>query len=1174
MQSAEDTQDIHDTRITLYECPEGQDARMLINKARELMREDRILVHVAIDDARVNTLEHQIRFFGPDVKLRSFPAWDCLPYDRVSPSNDLMAQRMATLHDLTIWERQKERHPRILLTTVNAITQKVPPRDLFKKASFHAKTGDDLDIQKLQDFLERCGYLRTDTVRDSGEYSIRGGIIDVFPAGYARPFRLDLFGDQIETIKRFDPETQTSLKTVKNFAIKPSKEYILDDISIQRFRAGYREIFGIPSSIDMLYASISEGRRYNGMEHWLPLFYEELDTLSAYTKNCAITLDPHIDQAQSERYDQIQDFYQSRKTIEASQTQKKSKDVSLSGSTYHPLKPESLYLTQDNWREMTKQAEILSPFADPAHDKEHPDITRGRDFADIRAQPDGDVFQALSEYIKQFKPEQKILITSLTEGGRERLKGLMEHDGYANLKPISTFDDLKKVKSGNIAMGLLDLAHGFISSDLVIITEQDILGDRLGRAGKKRKKAENFLREVSSLDVNDLVVHIEHGIGRFEGLETLDAAGTLHDCLRIIYAGGDKLFVPVENIEVLSRFGSDEGTTQLDKLGGVSWQARKAKVKKDLMQMAGKLLDIAAARKLQKADALELDTEKYHKFAARFPYQETEDQERSIQAVLDDLASEYPMDRLVCGDVGFGKTEVAIRAAYVAAQSGTQVAVVVPTTLLARQHYANFAKRFEGTGIRVAQLSRMVDSRETQLTKKGMEDGSIHIVIGTHALFSKDNKFAHLGLLIIDEEQRFGVKQKEKIKELKSNIHVLTLTATPIPRTLQMSLTGVKELSLITTPPVDRLAIRTFVLPTDPMVLREALMRERYRGGQSFYVCPRIKDLQVVEDLLKELVPELRVVTAHGQMAASELDDRMTAFYDGQYDILLATNIIESGIDIPSANTMIVHHADMFGLAQLYQIRGRIGRSKVRAYAYLTYEPNKKLTDQGQKRLEVISTLDSLGAGFQLASHDMDIRGAGNLLGEEQSGHIKEVGVELYQQMLEEAVAAAREGFQLDDESDASDTSWSPQINLGSSVLIPEHYVEDLGVRMNLYRRLADLTESRDIEKFAAEMIDRFGALPDEVNNLLEIAKIKLLCKRAGIDRVDAGPKGIIMGFHNDMPPNPEGLFNWMTDKKGMVKLRPDKRLSAPRDWPSVSHRTRGAMNFVSELAKLAQNTA
>ncbi|MCD8497817.1 MAG: transcription-repair coupling factor [Alphaproteobacteria bacterium] len=672
------------------------------------------------------------------------------------------------------------------------------------------------------------------------------------------------------------------------------------------------------------------------------------------------------------------------------------------------------------------------------------------------------------------------------------------------------------------------------------------------------------------MDEGDLVVHVDHGIGRFVALETVKAAGVMHDCLKLEYAGGDKLFIPVENLEVLSRFGSDEaGTVQLDKLGGAGWQARKARVKKNLMEIADHLLGIAAARQLKKAPKLDVSADIYNQFAARFPYAETDDQERAIVDTLSSLAGEYPMDRLICGDVGFGKTEVAIRAAYVAAMSGAQVALIVPTTLLARQHYQNFAARFTGTSIRIGQLSRMVTTTEANKTKDGIADGSVNIVIGTHALLAKGIKFAHLGLVIVDEEQKFGVKQKEKLKELQENVHVLTLSATPIPRTLQMSLTGVKEMSLITTPPVDRLAIRTFVMPYDPMIIREAILREHYRGGQSFYVCPRISDMEDLEKELKELVPEVKVITAHGQLSPEDLDERMTAFYEGAFDVLLATNIIESGIDIPTANTMIVHRSDMFGLAQLYQIRGRIGRSKLRAYAYLTYQPGQKLTDQAMKRLEVMETLDTLGSGFQLASHDMDIRGAGNLLGEQQSGHIKEVGVELYQQMLEEAVAAARHGVNIGDLATIEE-SWSPNINVGASVLIPENYVEDLGLRMGLYRRLQDLETPEDIESFAAELIDRFGALPEEVENLLDTVAIKQLCKKAGVASVEAGPKGAVIKFRNNTPPNVEGLMKWIGTKAGSVKIRPDSSMMAIRAWEKPRHRLAGVKTLMKELAALA----
>ncbi|MCB1556185.1 MAG: DEAD/DEAH box helicase, partial [Alphaproteobacteria bacterium] len=898
-------------------CPEGQDARVLAERARASMAEDRVLVHVALDDARVAVLTELLAFFAPDVAVICFPAWDCLPYDRVSPNPEIVAARVSALTQLIVWEGEKRRYPRVLLTTVNAITQKVTPKGPLSASSFTAEAGRRLDPAALQSYLSRNGYSRTDTVREHGEYAVRGGIIDVYPSGYLNPIRIDLFGDEIEAIKEFDPVTQRTGRSLEHFSLTQAMEFTLDDESIARFRSGYRDLFGVPRSEDPLYAAVSEGRRYNGMDHWLPLFFDSMDTLLDYTPGAAITMDHDVPQACSERAAQVADFYQARKTLAAAGTdRKKSKDVSLSGSVYHPLPVVHLYVVEENWMD---GAAVLSPFVALEEELTVSGARKGRDFGDIRALPGGDVFGAVKEYVGVRQGAGcQILIAAYSEGSKERLKGLLDHAGIENLKDCGFYEDVKKLKSGQIGITVLALERGFVAPDLTVMTEQDILGDRLARKAQKRKKADNFLTEVSSLAPGDLVVHMEHGVGRFEGLETLAVGKMLHDCLKIVYAGEDKLFVPVENIEVLSRFGSDEGAVPLDKLGGAGWQARKAKVKKDLMRIADHLLKIAAARTLRDGEKLPVN-DNYEDFAAHFPYDETEDQQRAIAAVLEDLDKGHPMDRLVCGDVGFGKTEVALRAAYVAAMNGVQVAVVVPTTLLARQHFKNFFSRFQGTGLRVEQLSRMVAPRDADKVRQGLKDGSINIVVGTHALFAKGMGFANLGLLIVDEEQRFGVKQKERLKELKENVHVLTLTATPIPRTLQMSLTGVKEMSLIATPPVDRLAVRTFVLPFDPMVVREALMRERHRGGQSFYVCPRVKDLGDVEERLKALVPELKIVTAHGQLPSTDLEDRMTAFYDGQYDILLATNIIESGIDIPTANTMIVHRAEMFGLAQLYQ---------------------------------------------------------------------------------------------------------------------------------------------------------------------------------------------------------------------------------------------------------------
>lgn len=1160
MTEAEIQQNIPPNTNMIFGAPEGQDARILAARARELMREDKVLVHVALDDARVSTLVELLAFFAPDVRVVHFPAWDCLPYDRVSPHPEVVAQRVSALSTMLLWSKEQERCPRIVLTTVNAALQRVMPREALTQGAFFAEKGGTLDIESFTAFLQGNGYSRTDTVREAGEFAIRGGILDVFPPGHEDPLRLDLFGEEIESIKVFNSETQRTVSQINSFHLTPAAEFFLDEESIARFRSGYREAFGVVRDDDPLYEAVSTGRRYNGMEHWLPLFYEHMDTVFDYLDGMDITLDYQATQAAAERVEQIEDFYQSRMTLKEAAGRKKKKDgdVSLAGAVYNPLPVERLYVSPDCLAGGTE----LSPFGGP----DETGAKKGRDFADIRALPDGDLFAELQKHLNSLS--QNKVIVAYGEGSRVRLKGLLDNANIGPLVDIENSGDLKKLRADQVGVAILQLDHGFVAADLAVLSEQDILGDRLARKAKKHKKADNFLTEVSSLNEGDLVVHVDHGVGKFLALETLEAAKTLHDCLKIEYLGGDKLFVPVENIEVLSRFGGDEGTVQLDKLGGAGWQARKARVKKDLMVMADQLLKIAAARHLQKAQPMQISNDLYNEFAARFPYQETEDQQRSIDNVIKDLAKEHPMDRLVCGDVGFGKTEVALRAAYVAAMAGMQVAVVAPTTLLARQHYQNFMARFAGTGMRIAQLSRLVTGRDSDAVKRGLADGSVNIVIGTHALFGKGIEFANLGLLVVDEEQRFGVKQKERLKEIKASVHVLTLTATPIPRTLQMALTGVKEMSLIATPPVDRLAVRTFVLPFDPVVVREALLRERHRGGQSFYVCPRIKDMKDIEDTLKELVPEIKVITAHGQMKPDELEDRMSAFYEGQYDVLLATNIIESGLDIPRANTMIVHRADMFGLAQLYQIRGRIGRSKLRAYAYLTYPPNQLLNPQALKRLEVMETLDTLGAGFQLASHDMDIRGAGNLLGDQQSGHVKEVGVELYQQMLEEAVAAAREGVDL---TDMPEKSWSPTINIGTSVLIPESYVADLGVRMSLYRRLSDLDTAEDIESFAAELIDRFGDVPKEVENLLDIVAIKQLCKSAGVAEVEAGPKGAVIGFHNDTPPNVEGLLQWMAEKGGALKLRPDQKLVAIRQWDSAEHRVRGVKNLMGELAKICE---
>ncbi|HEX6843118.1 MAG TPA: transcription-repair coupling factor, partial [Stellaceae bacterium] len=940
-------------------------------------------------------------------------------------------------------------------------------------------------------------------------------------------------------------------------------EILLDDAAIQRFRTRYREQFGTVADDDPLYEAVSAGRRYIGMEHWLPLYYETLETIFDYLPDAAVMLDHQAEEVRHDRVVAIADFYETRR--EAMRTARTG-----GAPVYRPVRPDQAFLDEPEWGSALARRRVgqFSPFTVPEGTALTVDAgaRQGPSFAEARANPQINLFDAVRDHVTQEAASgRRVLIAAYSAGSAERLRTVLREHGVAELTSVESWEDFRTGPGAGIAV--LAIERGYVFDGTALLTEQDILGDRLARPPKRRANFDQFIAEVSALQPGDLVVHAEHGIGRYDGLVTLQVAGAPHDCLRVIYAGDDKLFVPVENIEVLSRFGSEGADVQLDRLGGVGWQSRKARVKQRIKDIAQQLIAVAAERQLKQGEAMPPPEGLYEEFAARFPYPETEDQQRAILDTLGDMASGRPMDRLICGDVGFGKTEVALRAAFLAAMAGAQVAVVVPTTLLARQHYRTFRERFAGLPIRVAQLSRLVSARDAAAIKKEIAEGRVEIVVGTHALLAKSLKFHHLGLLVVDEEQHFGVAQKERLKQLKANVHVLTLTATPIPRTLQLALAGVREMSVIATPPVDRLAVRTFVMPEDPVVLREAILREHHRGGQVFYVAPRISDLDEVRGELRTMVPEIKVAVAHGKMGSAELEDVMGAFDEGSYHLLLSTNIIESGLDIPTANTLIVHRADMFGLSQLYQLRGRIGRSKLRAYAYLTLPAHKTLTPTAQRRLEVMQTLDQLGAGFTLASHDMDIRGAGNLLGEEQSGHIREVGVELYQHMLEEAVAASRSGA---DQTAQARDEWTPQLTIGTPVLIPESYVGDLSVRLGLYRRIATLVDRREIDAFAAELIDRFGPLPSEVDNLLEIIAIKRLCRDAGVEKVEAGPKGAVLAFHDNRFANPAGLVAFLQEQAGTAKLRPDQRVVIMRNWEDTRQRLGGINALLRRLAEIA----
>lgn len=1119
------------------------------------------MVFVARDGSRLTRMEEILRQLMPGHSIVSLPAWDCLPYDRVSPNTIVLSARLTALSTLV----DPKTKGAIVLTSANALVQKLPPRDIMMDASFSARAGEIVDSQRLIDWANANGYVRVPTVRDAGEYAVRGGLVDLFPASTEAPLRFDFFGQQLETIRSFDPESQRTIGNVGIISLAPMSEVLLNDTSIKNFRRNYTTSFGGNTADDPLYAAISAGQRYPGMEHWLPFFYENLENISAYTGSAPFVFDDQVGDAIAGRREQIDDYFSARESAQAQES------TAGGGAPYKPIRPNLLYDMDAAPSELAAgEVMQLSPFAPPGGDTvvHNAGGHLPPSFAAVREAKGSNIFEATIEAFKKaYSDGRRTILTCWSEGTRDRMAQVLRDHNYLKINLAANWHEAETTKRGITSLLVLGLETGFQTDDLLVLTEQDVLGERVIRQ-QRRKKASDALTEASSLATRDLVVHVDHGIGRFIGLRAIEAAGAPHDCVEIEYGRGDKLFLPVENIELLSRYGSEDSGGVLDRLGGVAWQAKKAKLKKRIRDMAEQLIRVAAARATSVAEPINLPIGPYDEFAARFPYEETEDQLTTIDAVLDDLGSGKVMDRLVCGDVGFGKTEVALRAAFAMAMSGRQVALVVPTTLLARQHYKTFAERFSGLPLRIGQASRLVSSAELKSTKEGLAQGSVDIVIGTHALLSKSVNFNDLGLLIVDEEQHFGVAHKERLKELKGSVHVLTLTATPIPRTLQLALTGVRDLSLLATPPIDRLAVRSFVSPFDPLTVREALLREKYRGGQAFYVVPRIKDQAQIAEFLKEQVPEISFVVANGQMSPGTLDDIMNDFYDGKFDCLVATTIVESGLDIPNANTLIVHRADQFGLAQLYQIRGRIGRSKTRAYALFTVPPTRKLTDGAQRRLEVLQSLETLGAGFQLASHDLDIRGSGNLLGEEQSGQIKEVGFELYQSMLEEAVASLRAG---ETEEEASD-EWSPQISLGMPVMIPDNYVPDLQVRMQLYRRLGELTEKDQIDEFGAELIDRFGKLPPEVEALLKTVMLKSLCRIANIEKIDAGPKGSTISLRDNAFPNPQALVRLVSDPTEQVRLKPDQKLVFARNWPQPEDRLKGAAVIISRLAKMARD--
>ena len=1113
----------------------------------------------------VETLQEEIGYLYPKIKVNTFPAWDVQPYDRLSADPVIQAKRVSALNAI------KENVAELILTTPNALSIRIPPLEDLPK-SLSIRVNDTINRDDIIKTLTDCGYLRVGTVMETGEFSVRGSLLDVFLSTEEEPFRIDFFDDEVESIKTFDTVSQRTEKDIEHINLKSVSEVILTEERITTFRKNWRAHFPNGTN-DSIYKDITEGKKHDAMGHYLPLFYGENELpslLDVLPEDALIIRSPLAETAFEARSRAINEAYDARLNLEG--------QGGFEGEVtepYRPLKREYLYLQKEEWDKKHKEFTwlMLSPF-DDGGSKNHAENIEALSFSLADKSEHKNVVDSAMALINKAKEAgHKVLLSALAPSTLVRMERTLEEHGLTTPETIKKYSAFKKSKHA-ICMGVTPISWGFydLKNGELVITEQDLFGERNNRPVKRKKrKAEDIISHFNEIEVNSLVVHHDHGIGQFKGLVTMEVAGAKQDFLQLEYDGGDRLFVPVVSLDVLSKYGGEAENTKLDKLGGAAWQARKARVKKDLLAMAGDLLKVAAEREIKKGFKYQQPDGLYDEFCAGFPYVPTSEQLQAVQDVESDLYSDGVMDRLVVGDVGFGKTEVAMRSAFIAAMNGKQVAVTVPTTLLARQHFENFFKRFKDFPIKVAHLSRLVTGKQKTQTLEGLKNGDIDIVVGTHALLGKTVEFKDLGLLIVDEEQRFGVAHKERLKQLKSNVDVLTLTATPIPRTLQMSLSGLRTLSMITTPPVDRLAIRSYVMKFDRKVLREAILREIFRNGQVFVVTPRVEGIEKLADVIRHLVPESKVRVAHGQMPKEALDRTMTDFYDAKFNVLVATTIIESGIDVARANTLIVHNADRFGLAQLYQIRGRVGRSKLRAYAYFLLPNKGHMSEDAVKRLQVLQRLEGIGAGFTLASYDMDIRGSGNILGKEQSGQVKEVGFELYNKMLHEAVAEIKYKKEHGDDADTSalGDNFSPTLNLGLTFLIPELYVRDLNTRMSLYRRLASLETNDELAEFKDELVDRFGDLPEEVVKLIQVVKFKNRCKALNIEKLDMGPKGVVISLRGNTFPDPVALLGFIQQNTGLISLKPDQKIVFHKNTPNSEERMHILDGLLTKLENL-----
>jgi len=1116
------------------------------------------IVYVVKNEDKLYKISKLFEQLYPDINYVNIPAWDCLPYDSLSPSTRVSGERINSFLKII----DKNNPVRLVIITVNALIQKNIPLKYFPNNIRELTIGAEINLSSFVKNAIDTGYRRTGNVMDIGEITVRGGIVDIFSPNYMDPIRIDFFGDEIEELKFFDPLTQLTKVSINNVTVLPISEILLNTDNIDLFKYNYRKTFGSNASQDEFFQSISQGIHYPGLEHWASLFYPKLESIfDILDDNFSYIFDNSFDDYCEMRFDDIKDYFNTRDI--AFKEAIKNKNIT---DCYKPVCSNELYLnkTQLNNFISNKLSIKISPFRNPKIDSN----LEGKNVPNFwlnKKVKSTDLFEDLISFINnKIEQDYKIIIACKSNGSRKLFSEQLNKYGIYNLDLDNSWHIKDFSSNKKISLLIGNLEKGFEIDANIIISETDVFGKKYSRINKS-KKLEIALEEAESFTVGDYLVHLEYGVGRYNGLKVVDINNVKHDCLELEYLSKDKLLVPVQNINLLSKFSSKNSEPLLDKLGSKTWSNKKRKVKEKIRDIAENLVRVASERKLGKAIKLTCNTNDYDDFVSKFEYYETDDQLDAIKDVLKDINSERPMDRLVCGDVGFGKTEVAMRAAYIAAKSKSQVLVIAPTTILARQHYETFSKRFIDDNISIAHMSRLTRDKEKKVITTNLKNGLVDIVIGTHTLLSDKILFKNLCLVIVDEEQRFGVSQKEKLKNLTINSHILTLTATPIPRTLHMALSGIKDLSIIASAPQERLPIRSFVTPFNDFNIKEGIQRELHRGGQVYFIVPRIKDIKDVHDKISTLIDNAFISSVHGRMSSNEIENTMIDFYEGKCNILIATSIIENGLDIPNANTIFIYNADMFGLGQLYQLKGRVGRSDKRAYAYYLLSNKRTMTSNAEKRLYAIQSLEGLGAGFSLAAHDLDIRGAGNLLGDEQSGQIKEVGVSLYQQLLNEAVSDLK-GIT------KSKKNILPQINIQAPALIPENYILDLSVRLQTYRRLGNLKENNEFESFGIELIDRFGAIPKELNYLIKVMKIKLNCEGAGIQRIDSGINGATLEVINNGYIDPEKFIGWLKSSIYDVKIRTDQKINISYKWNSIEERLDILEDITFQIKNLIDN--